>query len=418
MAANHVYPIPNAPNYSQQYLPRGSIPNGMRYSYPPGTSPSAYPNVPQPYNPNQPPPPMRAPYYPQANYMQPTMRFPSAGVHGTFSTYPARLKQSDNNALLLPISYMGPRKPKFAGGSDDDFDDFDDEEYGTPSSGTRTRSQAQQQAGGQAMQATGSGGTPVNTELRKIPRKRNLIHSTDEDLRRSSDVDEVLVPIRLDLDLDDIKLRDVFMWNMNEQFLTPEKFGEILCEDLELPIYKYAPRIAESIRAQVQDFESIHEVEIPDDGMRVVINLDLQIGRVNLRDRFEWDLADNTAGAPEVFSRQLASDLGIGGEFVAIIAHAIREQLYRHKKQLVDEYGFEGEIMDTLPTGFRNMDEAEGWAPQMDILSNEELEKTLIAQERSIRRMRRETRFKRSRRRMSPTPQRMSRYNSAAGTPI
>jgi hypothetical protein len=215
MAANHVYPIPNAPNYSQQYLPRGSIPNGMRYSYPPGTSPSAYPNVPQPYNPNQPPPPMRAPYYPQANYMQPTMRFPSAGVHGTFSTYPARLKQSDNNALLLPISYMGPRKPKFAGGSDDDFDDFDDEEYGTPSSGTRTRSQAQQQAGGQAMQATGSGGTPVNTELRKIPRKRNLIHSTDEDLRRSSDVDEVLVPIRLDLDLDDIKLRDVFMWNMN-----------------------------------------------------------------------------------------------------------------------------------------------------------------------------------------------------------
>lgn len=64
------------------------------------------------------------------------------------------------------------------------------------------------------------------------------------------------------------------------------------------------------------------------------------------------------------------------------------------------------------------MDDAEGWAPQMDILSNEELEKTLIAQERSIRRMRRETRFKRSRRRMSPTPQRMSRYNSTAGTPI
>lgn len=55
--------------------------------------------------------------------------------------------------------------------------------------------------------------------------------------------------------------------------MTPEKFGEILCEDLELPIYKYAPRIAESIRAQVQDFESIHEVEIPDDGMRVVINV-------------------------------------------------------------------------------------------------------------------------------------------------
>jgi hypothetical protein len=31
------------------------------------------------------------------------------------------------------------------------------------------------------------------------------------------------------------------------------------------------------------------------------------------------------------------------------------------------------------------MDDAEAWAPQMDELSNEELEKILIAQERSIR---------------------------------
>lgn len=67
------------------------------------------------------------------------------------------------------------------------------------------------------------------------------------------------------------------------------------------------------------------------------MQLDLQIGKVNLRDRFEWDLANDSSAAPEVFSRQLASELGIGGEFVAIIAHAIREQLYRHKKQLVDE---------------------------------------------------------------------------------
>jgi hypothetical protein len=49
------------------------------------------------------------------------------------------------------------------------------------------------------------------------------------------------------------------------------------------------------------------------------------------------------------------------------------------------QYGFEGEIIDSLATGFRNIDDAEGWAPQMDILSNEELEKILIAQERSIR---------------------------------
>jgi SNF5 / SMARCB1 / INI1 len=64
-----------------------------------------------------------------------------------------------------------------------------------------------------------------------------------------------------------------------EQFLTPEKFGEILCEDLELPSFKFIPLIAESIRAQVMDFESIHEVEIPDDGMRVVINVSRGVPR-------------------------------------------------------------------------------------------------------------------------------------------
>lgn len=58
---------------------------------------------------------------------------------------------------------------------------------------------------------------------------------------------------------------------------------------------------------------------------------------MNLRDRFEWSL-DNTSGnAPEVFSKQLAAEAGLGGEYVSIIAHAIREQLYRHKRQWVDE---------------------------------------------------------------------------------
>lgn len=108
------------------------------------------------------------------------------------------------------------RKAKFTGQSDDEFEEFDDDDNGTPFSGTRTRSQAQQQqASSQAMAPTGSGGTPVATELRKVQRKGTQFHATEEELARGSDVEEVLVPIRLDLDLDDIKLRDVFLWNMN-----------------------------------------------------------------------------------------------------------------------------------------------------------------------------------------------------------
>lgn len=65
--------------------------------------------------------------------------------------------------------------------------------------------------------------------------------------------------------------------------------------------------------------------------------MDLQIGKVNLRDKFEWDLNNIKTNAPEVFSRQLAAELGLGGEYVGIIAHGIRDQLFRHRKRIVEE---------------------------------------------------------------------------------
>ena len=58
---------------------------------------------------------------------------------------------------------------------------------------------------------------------------------------------------------------------------------------------------------------------------------------MNLRDRFEWDLANVKTKAPEEFSRQLAAEMSLGGEFVPMIAHAIREQVYRLKRQLVED---------------------------------------------------------------------------------
>lgn len=45
----------------------------------------------------------------------------------------------------------------------------------------------------------------------------------------------------------------------------------------------------------------------------------------------------------------------------------------------------DGEIRATLDSAFRNIDDAKKWVPRMDMLSNEELEKLLIAQERNIR---------------------------------
>nr|KAG5694282.1 hypothetical protein BaRGS_032000 [Batillaria attramentaria] len=54
-------------------------------------------------------------------------------------------------------------------------------------------------------------------------------------------IPEVLIPIRLDMEIEGQKLRDCFTWNKNESTLTPEQFGEILCDDLDLNPINFVP---------------------------------------------------------------------------------------------------------------------------------------------------------------------------------
>ncbi len=61
---------------------------------------------------------------------------------------------------------------------------------------------------------------------------------------------EHLVPIRLDIESDGVKLRDCFTWNRTEQLITPEQYAEILCDDLDLNPIAFVPPIAQAIRQQ------------------------------------------------------------------------------------------------------------------------------------------------------------------------
>ncbi|GAN04054.1 SWI/SNF-related matrix-associated actin-dependent regulator of chromatin subfamily B [Mucor ambiguus] len=334
---------------------------------------------------------------------------PSSNIQGYFSSYSARIKQSQENALLLPISYVTGKKHRLGGGdSDDDFEDMLEDSDNDDDSDNNEENTRQTRANTAVVEADAKALAAMQEQqkkLPKIPHKKNMLYPQTTDLLHTSEVPEMLVPVRLDIDMDEVKLRDVFLWNMNEQYLTPEMFAELLCEDLQLEYHKFIKPIAESIRAQILDFESIQESELPNGGNNqiVEINLDLQIGKVNLRDKFEWDLNNIKTNAPEIFSKQLASELGLGGEYVNIISHGIRDQLFRHRKRLVEE--FEGldrrhpPSENALENGYRKITDAVKWAPKLEVLSNDELEKLLIAQERNIRRLRRETRFKRNSRR-------------------
>ncbi|KAI8380463.1 hypothetical protein EDC96DRAFT_491109 [Choanephora cucurbitarum] len=335
-------------------------------------------------------------FHPQVAYPIMANIQPSERTQGVFSTYASRLKQSDNNALLLPESYV-TKKSRFD--SEDEFDEFmeSDEEEREESDLNEDQKKKQDRSEQKTKEMIAV--PPPSAEWQRVIRKKNEFPYSAKELEAISDIEEVLVPVRLDIDVDSIKLRDRFLWNMNEQYLTPEKFAEMLCVDLQLSIHRFAQPIADSIRSQVLDFESFNQVKLPSEHTRVVIHLDLQVGKVNYRDQFEWEIKDENTNAPEVFSRQLAAELGIGGEYVSMISHAIREQLFKHKKQYAEELMIEGEIRGNLENAFRPIEEAKDWVPRMDMLSNDELEKLLIAQERNIRRMRRETRFKRSSRR-------------------
>lgn len=231
---------------------------------------------------------------------------PSPATQGLFSTYASRIKEG-NTALILPNSFLGGKRTRGGGDDSDDLDEFlDDSDRGTPFSGAGMHDTRSRGAAGIASANAAAAGREASdlapvAELKKITRRTNHVYASEVELERVAGTEEVLVPIRLDLDLDDVKLRDSFVWNMNgaclsteliapllhlislrilfcnpspkEQIITPENFAEILCEDLELPLTKFVPAIAKAIREQVQDFEATHEVEVPGEDVRVVINV-------------------------------------------------------------------------------------------------------------------------------------------------
>jgi chromatin structure-remodeling complex subunit SFH1 len=53
-----------------------------------------------------------------------------------------------------------------------------------------------------------------------------------------------------------------------------------------------------------------------------------------LRDRIEWDLASPLP--PSEFARHYCAELGLTGEAIPIVAHAIHEELLKHKRDALE----------------------------------------------------------------------------------
>ncbi|KAL9122872.1 MAG: hypothetical protein Q9187_000583 [Circinaria calcarea] len=140
----------------------------------------------------------------------------------------------------------------------------------------------------------------------------------------------------------------------------------------------------------------------PDDTYRCIINLNINLLNKLYTDRFEWSLL-HPPGMAEHFAKQTCADIGLAGEWIPAMAHAIYEAVLRLKKEacesggLVGGNGYGGEIdnlaLEGQEAGWRFDHEhlADEWEPKVEILSKEEIEKREGDRERQIRRLRRET---------------------------
>ena len=116
---------------------------------------------------------------------------------------------------------------------------------------------------------------------------------------------EELVPIRLDIEWDKIKLRDTFTWNLHDRTTSIDYFAEKLVEDFNLQVENCRPliqQVSQSLQEQLLDYypHVLLENEPLDphlpysayknNEMRILIKLNITIGQSTLIDQFEWEL--------------------------------------------------------------------------------------------------------------------------------
>ncbi|XP_063924350.1 SWI/SNF-related matrix-associated actin-dependent regulator of chromatin subfamily B member 1 [Zophobas morio] len=231
--------------------------------------------------------------------------------------------------------------------------------------------------------------TPINRNRVAAKKVRTFplcFDDTDPDLNAQNACQgELLVPIRLDMEIEGQKLRDTFTWNKNESLITPEQFAEVLCDDLDLNPLTFVPAIAQAIKQQLDAFPAEPSGIIEDGSdQRVIIKLNIHVGNTSLVDQVEWDMSEKQNN-PEEFALTLCSELGLGGEFVTAIAYSIRGQLSWHQRT----YAYSEAPLPTVEVPFRTPSESDQWAPFLETLTDAEMEKKIRDQDRNTRRIRR-----------------------------
>lgn len=172
------------------------------------------------------------------------------------------------------------------------------------------------------------------------------------------------------------------------------------------------PAASDAITATATALPS-EELHNPDDTYRCIVTLNINLMNRLYSDKFEWSLL-HPPGFAEMFAKVTCADLGLAGEWVPALTHAIYEAVLRLKKEACENGGLVGDgeidndaVDPTIGAGWRYDQEhlCDEWEPKVEILSKEEIEKREGDREREIRRLRRETARFSSTTNMAGTPQ-------------
>ncbi|OBT87349.1 hypothetical protein VE02_03041 [Pseudogymnoascus sp. 03VT05] len=255
---------------------------------------------------------------------------------------------------------------------------------------------------------------PVS-KIRAGNKRTPMLRVKRKDLNQQAEQVEELIPIRLDVDWEKIKLRDTFTWNLHDRVVPMKLFAEQLVEDfgVEGPAADHVlDMVMRQIYDQLSDFcppvyieEDALDPELPylaykNDEMRILIKLNITIGQHTLVDQFEWDV-NNPLNSPEEFALSMSRELSLSGEFTTAIAHCIREQSQLFTKSLyIVGYPFDGRPVEDsdlvaaflptpLPSAFRPHQQAREYAPFLYEMKGTDLEKNEVIFSREQRRQKR-----------------------------
>ncbi|GAA5854434.1 hypothetical protein JCM8547_001821 [Rhodosporidiobolus lusitaniae] len=401
--------------------------------------------------PGPPPPPQKHPLSALPAAVPPLTRITGAGneaKQALFTTYPARMRLG-TSPLMQPTAFA-PQANGGAGGAGtgsstpvagakrqrstinyaeleqfpDALDEMVSDEEGAPARkrGASGTPGVQGKKGGAAAAAAAAvvaappkpevwgdgksylGALPPGNLVQVQPAKqaRHTV-TTEEELEEHAEKPGAFVTVNIDLDYESFKIREAFVWNVHEKLITPETFARIFCDDLDLPS-SYVEQVAKQITDQVGEQSFVAEIslrseeeerELVEKDLRVILNLDVQVGTLHFTDRLEWDLSSSLT--PELFAAATVRDLSLDTNAAPAIATAVHEELFRLKKSCIEMgiVGVDEAVMrrrgaKPLEGVWREWNESQTYGPRIERLSLDELDKAELDRERAIRRAKRD----------------------------